>query len=54
MSDVVPSAAQGFQAEDAEHLPSEYPPAAPSAEGFQAEEGEHSPTEPEEPGATIA
>jgi hypothetical protein len=54
MSDLVPSAAQGFQAEDAEHVPAEYPPAAPSAEGFQAEQGEHSPPEPEEPGAAVA
>jgi len=54
MSERVPSAAQGFQAEDAEHVPAEFPPAAPSAEGFQAEDGEHSPPAPEEPGATIA
>jgi hypothetical protein len=54
MSDLVPSAEQGFQAEAAEHVPAEDAPAAPPAEGFQAEEGEHSPSEPEHPGATIA
>ena len=54
MSDRIPSAAHGFQAEDAEHVLAKDPGTAPPAECFQAEEGEHSPPEPEDSGLEIA
>jgi hypothetical protein len=45
-----PSAASGFQAEDAEHaMPAEHARAAPEG-GFQAEDGEHASVTPEYPG----
>ena len=45
MSDLFPSYPDGFQAEDAEHVPAKRHGAAVPAEGYQAEEGEHSPLE---------
>jgi len=42
-----PSSAQGFQAEQAEHLDAAEQPAPPAPEGFQAEGGEHSRPAPE-------
>lgn len=56
MSDLVPSAASGFQSEDAEHTPATPPRDTRTErpfEGFQAEAGEHSPAS-EERGPEIA
>ena len=53
MSELFPSYPEGFQAEDAEHVPVTDQGAAPPADGYQAEEGEHSPLE-EESGAENA
>ena len=53
MSDLVP-AADGFQAEDAEHMPAEDTRSDLPSQGFQAEAGEHSPPAPEERGPEIA
>jgi hypothetical protein len=47
MSDLFPAYPDGFQAEDAEHVPAENRRQAPPAEGYQAEEREHSPLEEE-------
>jgi hypothetical protein len=47
MSDLFPSYPDGFQAEDAEHVPATDQGTAPPAEGYQAEEAEHSPLEAE-------
>ena len=49
-----PSSAQGFQAEQAEHLDAAEQPAPPAPEGFQAEGGEHSQSAPEDTGTEIA
>ena len=54
MSDLVASAARGFQAEDAEHISAKDTRTDLRPEGFQAEAGEHSPPAPEEPEAGIA
>ena len=54
MSDLVPSAPRGFQAENAEHAAAKEPGTTSPPECFQAEEGEHSPPAPEERGPDIA
>jgi hypothetical protein len=49
MSDLFHAYPDGFQAEDAEHVPAKDPGTAAPAEGFQAEEGEHRSVTPEGP-----
>ena len=47
MSDLFPSYPDGFQAEDAEHVPARDPVAQAPPQCYQAEDGEHSPLEEE-------